>query len=268
MTKPLRPDRPISYTDRVAAKVSLVAGATFTVLLLGLHLVEPEYDPTWRFVSEYALGHAGWMMTLAFLALAAALISTALSIVRHVQTVLGRLGLAVIALAASGFLLAATFRTDPMTTAPDAYTTSMQLHVLGASLDYSPIGMLLAGWGLSRTNGWRHLPRRLLLIAGLPFLLMISLIVALPRDGHFGPGVYAGLIARFLLLSYLVWTTTIAGAVLHHADSRASDSTRRRFRLELENRHSRRGAGAVHRAESHGLVEESLAGSHGDRMDP
>ncbi len=101
-----------------------------------------------------------------------------------------------------------------------------------------------------------------------PFLLMISLIVAVPRDGHFGPGVYAGLIARFLLLSYLVWTTTIAGAVLHHADSRASDSSRRRFRLELENRHSRRGAGAVHRAESYGLVEESLAGSHGDRMDP
>ena len=66
MTKPLRPDRPMSNTDRVAAKVSLVAGATLTVLLLGLHLVEPEYDPTWRFVSEYALGHAGWMMTLAF----------------------------------------------------------------------------------------------------------------------------------------------------------------------------------------------------------
>jgi len=52
------------------------------------------------------------------------------------------------------------------------------------------------------------------------------------------------------------------------ADSPASDSSRRRFRLELENRHSRRGAGAVHRAESHGLVKESLAGSHGDRMDP
>ena len=40
---------------------------------------------------------------------------------------------------------------------------------------------------------------------------MISLIVALPRDGHFGPGVYAGLIAPFLLPSYLVWTATIAG---------------------------------------------------------
>ena len=41
-----------------------VLAVAIALLLLGLHLVEPEFDPTWRFVSEYALG-------LAILALAA-----------------------------------------------------------------------------------------------------------------------------------------------------------------------------------------------------
>ena len=36
-----------------------------------------------------------------------------------------------------------------------------------------------------------------------PFLLMIGFTAALPRDSHFGPGVYTGLIGRLLLLSYL-----------------------------------------------------------------
>jgi hypothetical protein len=32
---------------------------------------------------------------------------------------------------------------------------------------------------------------------------MIGFTAALPRDSHFGPGVYTGLIGRLLLLSYL-----------------------------------------------------------------
>jgi uncharacterized membrane protein YkvI len=228
MSRPLRSDRPITRTDRGAAHVAVVAGAAFAVLLLGLHITEPEYDPTWRFVSEYALGRTGWMMTLAFLALAVTLLSAALSILRHIQTIPGRLGPVILAVAAAGFVLAALFRTDPMTTPADAYTASMRLHLLGASLDYSPVGMLLASWGLSRTSRWHHLRRRLLLAAALPFLLMISFTISLPRDGYFGPDVYSGLIGRLLLLSYLLWTTTTAASVLRHADS---SSLRRRAAL-------------------------------------
>jgi hypothetical protein len=31
-----------------------------------LHLVQPRLDPTWRFVSEYALGPDGGLVTAAF----------------------------------------------------------------------------------------------------------------------------------------------------------------------------------------------------------
>ena len=110
-------------------------------------------------------------------------------------------------------LLAAAFQTDPITTAPDAYSFSGRMHVLGASLDYSPVDMLLITWALGRTDGWRSLRRPMLITASIAFLLMIGLTATLPSDYHFGPGVYAGLIARILLLSYLGWITTVSLAV-------------------------------------------------------
>ena len=42
----------------VPAAANACAGAvgTFVALLALLHVIEPELDPTWRFVSEYAGG--------------------------------------------------------------------------------------------------------------------------------------------------------------------------------------------------------------------
>jgi Protein of unknown function (DUF998) len=228
MAKPLLSDRPVTQFERSAAMASFGAGCLFAVLLVGLHMVEPEFDPTWRFVSEYALGGAGWMMTVAFLCLAISLLTGAVSVVRHIHTILGYLGLVILAVAALGFLLAAAFQTDPITTATDGSTFAGRMHVLGASLDYSPVGMLLTGWALSRTVGWRSLRRPLMIAASVAFLLMIGFTATLPRDGHFGPGVYTGLIGRLLLLSYLGWTTILSLAVLRHerrADYEAPSST-------------------------------------------
>ena len=40
----------------------IAAGAAVaTILLLGsLHVLSPEFAPSWRMVSEYAFGHYGW----------------------------------------------------------------------------------------------------------------------------------------------------------------------------------------------------------------
>jgi hypothetical protein len=67
-SKPLRPDRPIAAYERAAATIAVAGGALWATSLLTLHVVEPEFDPTWRFVSEYALGGAGWLLTIAFVA--------------------------------------------------------------------------------------------------------------------------------------------------------------------------------------------------------
>ena len=43
-----RPDRSIAGFERAAAWISFYAGGLFVLLLVGLHVIEPEYDPTWR----------------------------------------------------------------------------------------------------------------------------------------------------------------------------------------------------------------------------
>ena len=55
------------------ARVSIVSGVLFVLLLGSLHLLEPEFNSSWRFLSEYELGKFGWLMRLAFLALATSL---------------------------------------------------------------------------------------------------------------------------------------------------------------------------------------------------
>ena len=47
----------------------LATGATI-VLLVTLHLLSPEFSPSWRVISEYALGHYPWVLSLMFLSIA------------------------------------------------------------------------------------------------------------------------------------------------------------------------------------------------------
>src|SRR5215213_1806006 len=80
LSKPLITTKPVSTTAAYAAQLSIASGVLFAILLLGLHILEPEFDPTWRFVSEYMLGTFGWIMHLAFLGLATSLASASVAI--------------------------------------------------------------------------------------------------------------------------------------------------------------------------------------------
>ena len=191
-----------------------MAAVAFALLLGTLHVVQPELDPTWRFLSEYALGRAGWMMTAAFVALAVSLLGAVVALARQVRTWPGRIGLALLVIAAAGLVLAAVFPTDPITVPVEAQTTAGRLHNLGASLDWSPVGMLLIAWSLGRTPTWRPWRPRLLLAAAIPCVLtLVFTAAAAAAGGQFGPGAYAGLIGRLMLLSYLGWFVTVAVAV-------------------------------------------------------
>ncbi|MFB3764984.1 MAG: DUF998 domain-containing protein [Methanotrichaceae archaeon] len=41
----------------------------FLILLIALHFIEPEFDPSRQLISEYELGNYGWLMSLAFISL-------------------------------------------------------------------------------------------------------------------------------------------------------------------------------------------------------
>jgi len=214
MSESTKLSKPVSNLEWNAARISIASGILFVLFLGSLHFLEPEFDPTWRFISEYELGNFGWMMSLAFVAIAVSLISAGVAIFSRVRNVTGGIGLVIILLGAIGLTLAAFFKTDPIFTPQDELTSSGQMHVLGASLDYSPIAFLLLSFSLARHGDWFSVRKWLFLAAIVSIVLTVGFIFAIPMDGVFGPDVYAGLVGRFLMLSYLGWLGTVALHIL------------------------------------------------------
>jgi hypothetical protein len=49
-----------------SALTAILFAALSLLMLLLLHLLEPELDPAWRMISEYEIGRFGWLVRLAF----------------------------------------------------------------------------------------------------------------------------------------------------------------------------------------------------------
>ncbi|WP_188996147.1 DUF998 domain-containing protein [Paenibacillus nasutitermitis] len=214
MAKPLLTAKPISAIASNAARLSVFSIAFFVIVLGTLHLLEPEFDPTWRFISEYALGSFGWMMHLAFVLLAVSLVSAGVAIFSQVRTLAGYIGLVIFGLSATGVLIAAVFVTDPISVSPDAATFSGKMHSIGATLDYTPVAALLISFALARNEAWRPIRGRLFVTSGIMIVLMALFILQIPGDGQFNPDVLAGLFGRFLVVSYLGWFLSVGFHVI------------------------------------------------------
>jgi hypothetical protein len=88
--------KPVRAISPTAALLSFARAATFVVLLAPLHLIKPELEPSWHFISEYAIGDYGWIMVLAFLSLVLSYVSLFVAIRSQLQTIAGRIGLALL----------------------------------------------------------------------------------------------------------------------------------------------------------------------------
>lgn len=215
MSTDTTPSEPVTAISETAARVSFAAAAAFVVLLAALHVLEPEFDPSWRFISEYALGRYGWAMALAFFSLAVSYIALVIAIHSQLRSLVSRIGLALLLISAVGLVMAGIFKTDPITTSPDAATTSGMLHSMGGSLGIAmTFAAVIVSWKLARNPAWASARRSLLWTAGIAVACTIGFIVylmaALPSDGTFGPDVLAGGIGRIEILAYSVWLMVVA----------------------------------------------------------
>ena len=187
---------------------ALVAGGITVGLIAMLHVLEPEYDPSWRMISEYSVGRFGWVMRLAFvtMAISPAAMCVALWPFGGAWTV----GLAAVALGALG---AAFIDADPIMT-PRAQATSVgRAHtVLGSVLLAGfPPAALFAGVGVASALGWLLAIASVVPWAGLVWFLN----AAAPAHGQGGsPEIRIGWPDRFCLLAYLAWVVLAAIGVL------------------------------------------------------
>jgi len=100
-------------TSRILGSTVVLGVATVVVLYVLLHVLRPDYNPLRRYLSEYAVGRFGALMTASFLL--QALVSLALVIglfrdVRHSGSLLA--GCAFLTVAAVALAVAGVFPTD------------------------------------------------------------------------------------------------------------------------------------------------------------
>lgn len=196
-------------STRNAAIVSTAGTGIFLVILVLLHVVRPDLDPSWHFISEYELGPQGWLMHVAFISLAVGTTSVALAVVSQARSIAGYLGIAQLVISAAGMMLAGVC-------APDS---NSRLHDVGAMLDLVPFAALLLAWSLSRNERWASIRVSLWAVAFLPLLgllvFMVSMSSMLPRNGgRPGPLVLVGWQNRFMIVMQCIWLFHTAHRVL------------------------------------------------------
>ena len=193
----------------IAAMTALGAGGITAGLIAILHVLEPEYDPSWRMISEYSLGRHGWVMRLAFVTMAISPAATCVALWRFGGA--WTLGLAAVALGALG---AAFIDADPIMTPRAQATPVGRVHTMlgGVCLAGFPPAALFAGVGVATALGWLLAIASVVPLAGLVWFLS----AAAPAHGQGGsPEIRIGWPDRFCLLAYLAWVVLATIGVLH-----------------------------------------------------
>ncbi len=211
-----------------ATYIALGASIITILSLLSLHILSPEFDPSWRMVSEYANGNYGWVLSLMFVSWAVSSWALVISLWSQIQSRTGKIGLVFLIIAGIGEAMASVF---------DINTS---LHSIAAFLGILsfPIAASLISVSLSRNNQeWLSLKKKLFWQVGLiwasvvlmPLTLFIFFTMythaggAVPTDGKSLPldtvlsgGVIAlvGWANRFLVFMYCVWVAFVAKHLL------------------------------------------------------
>jgi hypothetical protein len=203
-----------SDTSHIAARGAIGAAGLALLALGALHILRPDLDPSRQMISEYAIGRFGWLMTVCFALFAAASGSLFVALMGNTPTLIGRIGLIFLLVAATGLAMGAAFRTDPISTAHDAMTFSGRMH--GRSFMIGVPGVLFATLLLSlalRTHKtWADDLPLLSLTAIIWLSLAVMAVAIVITMKHLGVDVSSivGWTNRLFMACYALWVIVAA----------------------------------------------------------
>lgn len=166
--------KPIASTrDEVRVKAAWLAIflTVAAILLLGaLHVLSPEFSPSWRVISEYALGRYAWVLSLMFFCFGTSSWALAAAIWPEVDTSGGKVGLWLLLVAGLGGAMASYFDI----THELGHAIAGLLGVLGF-----PIAAMLLSVALARKPDWHRSRTGLLLLANMSWISVVLLATTL-----------------------------------------------------------------------------------------
>jgi hypothetical protein len=202
----------MASVSTVAAVYSLGAVTLAVALVALLHRLEPDFDPSWRMLSEYSLGRYGALMRVAFLAGGTAVIAVALALAGSAWP--ESLGLILVAI---GPLGAAFVDTDPITTPRAQMSRRSAVHaalgslfILGFPLAATVAGISAAGDPtVGPVLAWASV------VPWIALAWYLGTNVRYARsDGRGAPEVRIGWPNRVNMIAYLGWVALAAVTIL------------------------------------------------------
>lgn len=216
-----------SSVTTLAARIAAGLAVGAILFLVSLHALSPEFDPSWRVVSEYANGKFGWVLSLMFGAWALSNWALAMAVSPQVKTRAGTVGLCLLVAAGIGEAMAAVF------------DIHHPLHDLAGAIGVPsmPIAAYLIGVTLCRTPAWAAAKQSLLWTSHLIWISLVLFIATMAilvvtlhhAAGHMGPhlnqlppGVIAvdGWANRLYVVSCCAWAIAVARAALNRRTPR------------------------------------------------
>jgi hypothetical membrane protein len=175
---------------KITERVVLLCVVYFVIVLIVLHILEPEFDPRFRFMSEYALADYGWLMTTAFFALGLAPLAAAIGLWNLYQWSRSTLiGLGLLVIVGIFIWLAGIFK--------DSIP-----HLLASVVVFpsTVMAVLLLSWTFRRAARWETIYRVVLLIA----LAMLAIFFSMVADVGM-----PGLQQRVFIVLFLLWLSIV-----------------------------------------------------------
>lgn len=204
-------------SSTTAPKLAFITATTAMLLMLVLHVLSPEFSPSWRMVSEYALGQSAWVLSLMFISWAVSSWTLFFALKPHVKTRAGKVGVAMLVVVGVGQFMASIFSVK-----------DEAMHGVAGLLGLPtlPVAALLISYSLKRTYSLKS-SKRLIRLAHLTWIVFILLAVSVMIfiNGLQNAGVkqgtpitelpngvisFHGWINRALIIVYCLWTITAA----------------------------------------------------------
>jgi len=204
----------------ILSPIVVVLSLLSLLSLFVLHFTSPEFKPSWRMISEYALGNHKWLITSFFILWGLASILLAVRLWDEVSSTWSTIGVVLVFISGVGALMGGLF------------DVKHKLHGLAFILGVPtlPIGSLLVSYHLISFEQWQT---HKTVILGSTYSLLISMILMAASMGllisgfkktglQMGPeieppkelpkGVVGvnGYFNRLLVLCYLLWLITMA----------------------------------------------------------
>ena len=133
---PSREDQISVRRASLLALASIAGTLYFALSVVALHLLRPDYDPTMRAVSEFAVGPYGYFMTVAFFAIGLGMLALAFGISPvSPPSRSSKAGRILVALCGAGVVVAGIFPTD---VSDSITTTSGAIHQAASGFSFLP----------------------------------------------------------------------------------------------------------------------------------